>query len=121
MTITVLFEVDAPSVQAVVEALQLAVERDSLGWPFKIEGWSTFPGKTWEIADNLLGPHPLPKVGDRFVVDLLGTDKPFNKREPDILCTVKLDDGSVVTLPWGEIEDEDEVLSYWDERFDELD
>ena len=126
MTTTILIEVP-DSMLDVAKKLEVPLAKGQIGEQLglgKIESLHLFGGDIWDIAYNLSGPHPLPTLDGKLIVASTPLQKCAPWREPDDndKFSVTLEDGTQETIRWDDprLEDEDEVLPYFDDRFDEF-
>jgi hypothetical protein len=117
MTQTLLLELDTKELEKCIKEnhiFLLTTLPELLGCG--VEQIRCFDGPIWEIADNLYGPHPIPTYEGVFVLDA----EPVPGMEDTFKLT--LDDGRVVQVHWDSprLDDPDEILFYWQDRYDEI-
>jgi hypothetical protein len=125
MTTTILIQVREDMLD-VVKRLERPVFSGNLGKALgmEIDHWTVYPGGAYELSDNYPSPHPLPKLDGKLVVAAVphGEYDPMKMPTGDEVFTVTLDDGTTETIVFDDplLDDPDEVLIYFDQRFDEF-
>ena len=126
MTTTILIEVP-DSMLEVAKKLEMPFAKGKLGEQLglgKAESLRLFGGDPWDLADNLPGPHPLPTLDGKLVVGVvpLGKYKLWEQLPDDARFHLTLEDGTEETIRWDDprVDDPDEIIFYFDNRFDEF-